>query len=107
MVFYVGLWNEFMVFLDENKILPIAVAFIIVIAAAEFFKSLVDNVLMPIVAFFLPKGDWQNAVLNIGPVSIKWGMFLSSLLYFLIIAVFIFLIVKYAHKQKTVPTPKK
>ena len=86
--------KEFMDFLYEYKVIGLAIAFIMGLAANQLVKSLVDNIIMPVITFFIPGGDWQTAKLAIGPNISSWGQFLSDLIYFIIVAFVIFLIAK-------------
>ncbi|MEM4208653.1 MAG: MscL family protein, partial [Candidatus Bilamarchaeaceae archaeon] len=65
-------------------------------------QSLVNDVIMPVISVILPEGDWQTAVLSIGSINIKWGMFLSALINFLIIAFVVFMVVKIMLKEEKV-----
>ena len=71
----------------------LAVAFVMGSATNDLVKSLVNNIIMPLINPLIPKGDWETATLNIGKISLTWGAFLSSLLNFIILAVIIFLVV--------------
>lgn len=97
-----GLISEFKEFLYEYKIIGLAVAFIMGVAATSLIKSLVDNIVMPIITAFIPGGEWRNAKLVIGPVVISWGPFLSDLIYFIIVAFVVFLIAKMVLKEEKV-----
>ncbi len=97
-----GLWNEFLVFLKEYKVMGLAVAFIMGLAATSLVQSLVNDIIMPAVTWFIPAGEWQKAVLAIGPVVIKWGSFLSQLINFIILAFVVFLIAKYVIREEKV-----
>ena len=94
--------GEFKDFLREYKVIGLAVAVIIGLAANTLVKSLVDNIIMPILTPFIPGGQWQTAVWNIGPVAIGWGPFLASIINFIIIAFAVFMIAKYALKEDKV-----
>ena len=94
--------KEFRQFLDEYKIVGLAVAFIIGAALTNMVQALVNSILMPIIAPFIPGGAWQAATFNIGPVAIGWGIFLSAVLNFVIIALVVFLIAKYLLKESKV-----
>ncbi|MBD3398584.1 large conductance mechanosensitive channel protein MscL [Candidatus Micrarchaeota archaeon] len=89
-----GIKEEIMEFLKEYKVIGLAVAFIIGAATNDLVKSLVDNVFMPLVGPLIPGGGWETATVALGPVVIRWGPFLSSLIYFIIIAIVVFLIAK-------------
>ena len=51
-----GLLSEFKDFLYEYKVIPLAVAFIMGIASTALVKSLVDNIIMPLITPFIPGG---------------------------------------------------
>ncbi|HQJ38972.1 MAG TPA: MscL family protein, partial [Methanoregulaceae archaeon] len=87
-----SLMKEFMDFLYEYKVIGLAIAFIIGVAATALIKSLVDNILMPIITFFIPGGAWQTATLTLGTIVITWGKFLADLIYFIIVAFVVFII---------------
>lgn len=89
-------------FLYEYKVIGLAVAFIIGVAATALIKSLVDNILMPIITFFIPGGAWQEATLVLGSIVIAWGKFLADLIYFIIVAFIVFIIAKKVLKEEKV-----
>lgn len=89
-----SLIQEFKDFLYEYKVIGLAVAFIMGVAATQLIQSLVNNILMPIITFFIPGGDWQNATFALGPIVFTWGKFLADVIYFIIVAFVIFIIAK-------------
>jgi len=97
-----GLMKELMDFLKEYKVMALAVAFIMGAAINTLVKSLVDNIIMPIVTPFIPGGAWQTAKLALGPILISWGAFLGALINFLIITLVVFMIAKKVMKEKKV-----
>jgi len=97
-----SLMKEFMDFLYEYKVIGLAIAFIIGVAATALIKSLVDNILMPIITFFIPGGAWQTATLTLGSIVITWGKFLADLIYFIIVAFVVFIIAKKVLKEDKV-----
>ncbi len=94
--------KEFKEFLDEYKVTGLAIAFIIGAAATTLVKSLVDNVIMPIVTPFIPGGAWQTATFSLGPIVIGWGAFLSAVINFVILALVVFMIAKWILKEEKV-----
>jgi large conductance mechanosensitive channel len=97
-----GLISEFKEFLKEYKVTGLAVALIIGLAATALIKSVVDNLIMPIITPFIPGGAWETATFSIGPIVISWGALLGSIINFIIIAFVVFLIAKYALKEEKV-----
>jgi large conductance mechanosensitive channel len=94
--------KEFKEFLKEYKVIGLAIALIIGLAATALVKAIVDYLVMPIITPFIPGGAWQAAVLKIGPFVIGWGALLGAIINFVVIAFVVFLIAKYALKEEKV-----
>ena len=94
--------KEFKEFLDEYKVMGLAVALIIGLALTALIQSLVDNIIMPIITPFIPGGAWKTATVSIGPVVIGWGAFLGAVINFAVIAFVIFMIAKKVLKEDKV-----
>ena len=89
-----GFVKEFKMFLEQYKVMGMAVAFILGLYLGTLVQSLVTNLIMPIIDIVLPGIAWQN--IHAGPFLI--GSFLGALVTFLIIALVIFLLVKITSK---------
>lgn len=87
-----GLKNEFIAFLENYKVLGLAVAFIMGIYLGALVKSLVDNLVMPIITLVMPGVAWET----IEFFGFRIGLFIGDLITFIIVAFVIFLIVKLA-----------
>ena len=96
--------KEFKEFLKEYKVMGLAIAFIMGIAITTLVQSLVYDIIMPVLNPILSVAgeDWKTAVFTIGPISLKWGSFLSNLINFVIIAFVIFLIAKILMREEKV-----
>jgi len=94
--------KEFMTFLKEYKVITLAIAFIMGVAATALVSSLVSNIIMPLITPFIPGGGWQTATFSIGPIVIGWGAFLGQVINFVIIALVVFLIAKFLMKEEKV-----
>ena len=94
--------GEFKDFLDEYKVMGLAVAFIIGAAAIGLVQALVNDIIMPLVTPFIPGGEWQSAKLAIGPVLITYGHFLAAVINFVIMAFVVFMIAKLMLKEEKV-----
>jgi len=97
-----GFIEEFKEFLSEYKVVGLAVAFIMSMAATALVQSLVNDIIMPVVAVAIPGGDWAASVLALGPVQIKIGSFISALINFIILALVVFMIAKAVLKEEKV-----
>lgn len=94
--------KEFNDFLKEYKVLAMAIAFIMGVAITALVKSLVDNIIMPIITPFIPGGAWKEAIVSLGPIVLKVGAFAGELLNFIIIAFVVFMIAKMVMKEEKV-----
>lgn len=95
----------FFTFLKEYNIVQLAIGFIMGAASNSVIKSLVDNIIMPIVVP-LTKGSWREATLYIGPVALKWGAFLGDALHFIILAFIVYIVTKRILKQEKAEAKK-
>ena len=94
-----GLIPEFKAFLSKYGVIGLAVAVIIGGASGKLVSSLVSDILMPIILFFVPEGDWRTATTTIGPIELYTGSFLGNVIDFLIIAFVVFLVMKQLEKS--------
>jgi len=93
-----GFKEEFMEFLQKYQVIGLAVAVVIGAAATKLVNSTVTDVIMPIIGILTPNGNWRDSVLQIGPIKFLVGDFIGAIIDFLIIAIVIFLTVKYIMK---------
>ncbi|MGM5481425.1 MAG: MscL family protein [Nanobdellota archaeon] len=87
-------WDEFRAFLKEYKVVSVAVAFIMGAAVNDVVKVFVNNLFMPLLDPLIPGGTWETASVSIGNISLGWGLFVSSLIKFALLALVVFLVVK-------------
>jgi len=85
-----NLYEEFKQFLSKYKVIGLAVAFIMGVYLGELVRSLVDNLVMPIVSLFVPGVQWEAITIGV----FRIGAFIGDLITFLIVAFVIFLLVK-------------
>lgn len=86
--------KEFKEFILRGNVMDLAVGVIIGSAFTAIVKSLTDNLISPLLGLFLGKIDFSNVVWTIGSAQFKVGLFLNSIINFLIVAFVIFLMVK-------------
>ena len=94
-----GMVGEFMEFLMKYQVIGLAVAFIIGAAATKMVTAAVNDIIMPIIAVLIPGGDWKKTELVLGPVKLLVGDFFGAIIDFVIIALVVFLIVKFMMKE--------
>jgi len=96
-----GFGQEFMEFLQKYQVIGLAVAVVIGTAATKLVNSTVADIIMPIIAVVVPGGDWRAAELVIGPLKFLIGDYIGAVIDFVIVALVIFILVKYVMKADT------
>jgi large conductance mechanosensitive channel len=111
--------KEFKAFAMRGNVLDLAVGIIIGGAFGTIVKSLVDDVIMPPIGLALGNVDFTNLFVLLkegakaagpystlaearaaGAVTVNYGLFVNSIITFLIIAFAVFMIVRTANRMK-------
>jgi len=103
--------KEFKAFAMRGSVLDLAVGVIIGAAFGKVVSSLVDDVLMPPLGRLIGKVDFSNLYLNLSEThyetlaeakahgaALSYGIFLNTILNFLIVAFAVFLLVRSVNK---------
>ena len=102
-------WTEFKDFAFKGNMVDLAVGIIIGTAFNDLVQSLVKNIIMPPVGKVLGNVDFSNLYINLsdktyltikaaeeaGAPIIRYGLFISNLIDFVILAFTIFLILRF------------
>ena len=99
--------KEFREFVMRGNVLDLAIAVIIGGAFGKIVGSLVNDILMPVIGLIMGGVDFSKLAIPVGSEGavIAWGIFVQTIIDFLVIALVIFLIVKATNKMKKTPTP--
>ena len=89
-----NLVEEFKQFIMRGNVLDLAVAVIIGVAFGEVVSAFSNGVLMNLIAAVFGQANFNSLVLDIGDGDILYGLFLTALVNFVVIAFALFLIVK-------------
>jgi large conductance mechanosensitive channel len=81
-------------FLFKDSLVDVAVAFILAAAFGAVIKSLVEDVIMPLIAALVGRPSFDKIVWKIDETPIKVGLFLTSFVNFLIIGTVLFFVVR-------------
>jgi large conductance mechanosensitive channel len=100
--------KEFKDFAVKGNVVDMAVGIVIGGAFGKIVSSLVNDVIMPPVGMLLGGIDFsklaivikESSVEGVDPVTINYGMFVNSLVNFVIIAFSIFMVVKAINAAK-------
>lgn len=93
-----GMWNEFKAFIENYKVMGLAVAFIMGVYLGLVVQSLAKDLLLPAIGLLLPVSDLASLQYMVGEQTFGIGSFLVALITFIIVAFVIFIIVKITKK---------
>ena len=82
--------QEFRDFLFRGNIIELAVAFVMGVAFAAVVNSLVDNLVMPVIAMIIGKPDFSDLTFTINDAVFRYGAFITAVITFVAIAVAVF-----------------
>jgi large conductance mechanosensitive channel len=85
--------TEFKDFLMRGNIVDLAVAFVIGVAFAAVVTSLVDDLIMPIIAMIIGKPDFSDLTFTINDAVFRYGAFITQVITFVAIAAAVFFFV--------------
>lgn len=86
--------KEFKEFIARGNVIDMAIGIIMGSAFTAIVKSMVDDILMPIISGLTAGINYEDIVVNLGGASLKIGNFINAVISFLIIAFVMFMIVK-------------
>jgi large conductance mechanosensitive channel len=110
---------EFKKFILRGNVFDLAVGIIIGVAFGNVVNSLVNDIIMPPIGKLLGNIDFANLFINLsggsydsvkaakdaGAATINYGLFINTVIQFLIVAFVVFLLVKQVNKMMVKPAP--
>ena len=99
--------GDFKSFISRGNVVDMAVGVIIGGAFGKIVTSLVNDVLTPIIGVFLGGLNFSELSFGFKDAQINYGLFIQTVVDFLIIAACIFAMVKVFEKFKKKEEPKK
>ena len=111
--------KEFKEFIMRGNVLDLAVAVIIGAAFGKIVTSFVNDIIMPPIGLLLGNVDFTNLFINLssqhydtlaaaqeaGAATINYGIFLNTIIDFLIVALVIFFVIRAANSMKKQEEP--
>jgi large conductance mechanosensitive channel len=113
------MFKEFKEFVMRGNVVDMAVGIVIGVAFGKIITSLVGDILMPPIGLLLGHVDFSSLFFNIsgtpyatlaaakaaGAATINYGLFLNTILDFVIVAFAIFLVIKQINRVHKEPVP--
>lgn len=111
--------QEFKKFAMRGNAIDLAVGFIMGGAFGAIVNSLVNDIIMPPIGLLLGKVDFSNLFINLsgtpyatleeakkaGAATINYGLFINTLVNFVIVSFALFLVVRQVNRWTTKPAP--
>ncbi|MGA2073963.1 MAG: large-conductance mechanosensitive channel protein MscL [Terriglobia bacterium] len=110
--------KEFKEFAMRGNVLDMAVGIVIGAAFGSIVTSFVSDILMPPIGLLLGRVDFSNLFINLkgsypsvaaakaaGAATLNYGIFMNTLINFIIVAFAIFLLVRYVNRLFPKPAP--
>lgn len=104
--------QEFKEFAMRGNVVDMAVGIVIGGAFGKIVTSLVNDIVMPPIGLLMGKAPFSSLALplsydaeGVPAVSIKYGLFINTVIDFIIVAFAIFLLVKQMNRLKAKPAP--
>jgi len=109
-----GMMKEFKEFAMKGNVLDMAIGIILGLAFGKIVTSLVNDIIMPLVGMLLGDIDFTNLFISLtgqsydtlaeaqaaGAPTINYGIFINTIIDFLIVAFVIFLLVRQVNRLK-------
>lgn len=113
------MFKEFKEFAMKGSMVDLAVGIIIGAAFGKIVTSLVNDIIMPPIGLLLGKVDFSNLFINLsdkdystlaeakaaGAATINYGLFLNTVIDFIIVAFVIFLVIRQINRLKRQQEP--
>ena len=111
--------KEFKEFAMRGNVVDMAIGIIIGAAFGKIITSVVNDILMPPIGLLLGKVDFSNLYFNLsggeypnlaaakaaGAATINYGLFINTIIDFVIVAFVIFLLIRQMNRLKKQPAP--
>ena len=112
-----GMIKEFREFAIKGNVIDLAVAVVIGGAFAKIITSFVDDVLMPPIGILVGKHDFSQYFVTLSPghydsvaaakaagaATLNYGLFINTIINFIIIAFAMFLVIRYMNRLMRKP----
>ena len=90
--------KEFKEFISKGNVLDLAVGVVMGSAFSGIVTSLVNDIIMPLVGLLIGGIDFSGMHATVGDASITYGNFIQNIVNFLIIAISIFMFIKFINR---------
>jgi large conductance mechanosensitive channel len=101
------MWKEFKEFALRGNVIELAVAVVLGIAFGAVIASLVNDVLMNLIAAVIGQPDFSRLTVTINDSVIRYGAFLNAVINFLLVALALFFVIKAVNRATRKPSAEE
>lgn len=94
------MWKDFKAFAFKGNVLELAIAVVIGAAFGKIVSSLVENIITPLIGLIMGGVNFSGLAVRVGDATVTYGIFIQSIIDFLIVAFAIFMFVRMLGKLK-------
>ena len=102
-----GFVSEFKAFAVKGNVIDLAVAVVIGAAFGKIVSSLVANIITPLIGLVMGGVDFSGMSYVVGSAVVTYGVFVQSVIDFVIVAFVIFMVVKGINKAQEMTSEEK
>lgn len=95
-----GFIKEFKAFAMKGNVIDLAVAVVIGTAFGKIVSSLVENIITPFIGLLMGGVNFSGLSYMLGDATITYGVFIQSMVDFVIVAFVIFVVMKAINSAK-------
>lgn len=94
------MWQEFKKFALKGNVIDLAIGVIIGGAFGKIVTSLVNDIIMPLIGLLMGGVNFTELSFPFGDEEINYGLFLQTVVDFLIVAFTIFMVIRFFNRFK-------
>ena len=98
--------KDFKEFISRGNVIDMAVGMIIGAAFTAIVKSLVDDIISPLLSIPLGKVNLTQLVVKVWNADIRYGSFLNAIITFILTAIALFFVVKFINAMRNIGQKK-
>lgn len=99
------MWQEFKEFALKGNAVTLAVGVVMGAAFNAIVTAVVENLFNPVIGLLLGGANLATRVFTVGEVTFGWGAVIAAIMNFLVVALALFIVVKFVSRLSKEPEP--
>jgi large conductance mechanosensitive channel len=98
-----SLFKEYRDFINKGDVITVAVGLTMALYFQKIIDAILEGVINPIIAAIVGESSYRDIGFDIGDARISIGVVIDAIISFLLVALILFLIIKWYNNLKTAP----